>query len=550
MANYPARGTLDWDDDLKVYIDDNDGMAVLRQAVNSELANRYTKDASDQRYATAAQGSKADSALQASALTPYSTTTQMNAAILAGDNAVRATGLAVGTDLNTVQTSGNYIAFGGTLALNFPLEGYSGALRVDNFGSGSALQTFIPQSGGAHVLKTIWTRRMISNAWSAWTPNSVSRFIAMTLGAEAYLYDPTAAGGNERQVAVIQTPLGSTNLNDVTGVGSYVQATNTLATLALNYPKASIYGVLDVQRLNSQNVTQTFTTIASSKAVWRRRLSSNVWEPWQQIPLLLVNSPSTQPGVEFYLRDADTALDRQIPIVNMDLGTANLNDVTIVGQYRQASTTNATTANNYPGANAQGILEVSRPGGDASYILQRYSIVGGLSAGPKSVYSRRLLGGTWSAWEFTPTVRWDQSAGRAAYMWDHTQQREQLIYGDTGLRDVTSYLGLTAGQALLRRLTYQVELVLVDAVFGTSAGTVDLPALDAAFRPSTNYNVVQAAGSNFIRTFMGSSGQLRLYNLVSGAGVNGAYTYSTRQPWPTSLSTSASGTASGTIPNF
>ncbi|HJX78551.1 GDSL-type esterase/lipase family protein [Glutamicibacter sp.] len=134
-----------------------------------------------------------------------------------------------------------------------------------------------------------------------------------------------------------------------------------------------------------------------------------------------------------------------------------------------------------------------------------------------------------------------ETAGRVFKVWDYLNQREQLVYGDTGLRQVTLSV---AGTGLLRREGRDVTLYLRDVV--TPTGSETIYTLPAGFTPdySPQHGFIGRTGSRALAAFS-----------VSGASVtqNGTQTtamyvqikFTTNDPWPTSLP----GSAVGVIPH-
>lgn len=159
-----------------------------------------------------------------------------------------------------------------------------------------------------------------------------------------------------------------------------------------------------------------------------------------------------------------------------------------------------------------------------------------------------------------PSRRSDTLAGRAFYVWDDANMREQLTAdSDTGVRDVTAAWDAatpgilrnqwTAGLVTLHRVGYVVELGIggLDPAAQTSATCMILP---TGFRP---------AGTRIHQLPMRPpTGNAPLWAQVQGGGsvlaqTSGAthsslatLTFITTDPWPTTLP----GVPSGAIPNL
>ena len=248
-----------------------------------------------------------------------------------------------------------------------------------------------------------------------------------------------------------------------------------------------------------------------------------------------------------------------------NLGLSDLNTVTTPGLYFQSSTSAALdVTKNYPAMNdvngsARGVLEVMSWSGNSSTVLQRFTRIGtgvtGLTR-PTVTYTRIWQNTlSWSSWTTHVAHRIDNTAGRAVYVWDDLANRDQLIYGDTGVRDISALLanGWTLGTEGLVTLSRNGAVVTFRArnLIGTAATTnVVIPALPTGFKPITNGLRVP------ITTFTGTDWlTVRSYeadlSLSRGNTYGNQYygveaSWMTQNPWPTSLP----GTATGTIPNL
>lgn len=233
------------------------------------------------------------------------------------------------------------------------------------------------------------------------------------------------------------------------------------------------------------------------------------------------------------------------------LGAADLNTVTVPGVYRQDVGANATLANNYPVVNVVGVLEVHRRGTGPSEVIQRFSFASGAGSS-HGIYMRRW-NGSWSAWVFLASQRVDQTAGRAIYTWDDVNGREQLVWGDTGWRDVTSLLlngwTATSGHLNIRRIGS-----IVYARFGNVSS--------AAATGSTLYTLPSGFGVGQwqafdIPSYAAANQKLVVDNydmkppaftqsiVYSAGGRYAVISWPANDSWPTSLP----GTANGAIPN-
>lgn len=129
-----------------------------------------------------------------------------------------------------------------------------------------------------------------------------------------------------------------------------------------------------------------------------------------------------------------------------------------------------------------------------------------------------------------------ETAGRTVSVWDYLNQREQMIYGDTGLRSLPLGASQTSGKLLIRRVGNTVFFNIDEAVFDAT-GTHSIPRLPTGFRPEgvnhswmwSNGNAVGGIVSLSATAYPG------LYGYVAGNIARCAMTYQTSQPWPTTL---------------
>ena len=229
------------------------------------------------------------------------------------------------------------------------------------------------------------------------------------------------------------------------------------------------------------------------------------------------------------------------------LNATDLNLILTSGVYRQDNGTNILTSRNYPENSGEtGVLIVHQASG-TSFIEQQWYPSDAVR-NSRIFWTRSYNYGVWRAWQARPTTRIDQTAGRAAYTWDYLNNREQLVYGDTGRRNISSSIPTAvSGSVILARQGYTVMLILADF-------------LDSSPNTNVNWNGIIPIGfrpSNWIYMPIPSSRTMTIQNggnvtCVSG-GVTpntvvyqGCLTWRTEEAWPTTLP----GTALGTIPNL
>lgn len=462
-------------------------------------------------------------------------------------------------DVDTYRTPGRWRFQAGATASNGLPVATAGVLDVFNIsGANNATQEFTPFAGSVNTRKGFY-RRTASNSSSLWDPWQY--FGPVTVASPAGQPGATMAiwdnvGNKDQLLVTTGTPLGTTNLDAVTVGGEYVQSTSSNATLARNYPVAALGGVLEVI-VNQFFILQRWTTLAGSgsftKGIYQRRQNTSTlaWDAWAFVPYQRINSPTSQPGLEVFTWDDVNGRDQLLMPAQINLNTTDLDLVTLPGVYYQQTTGTASVARHYPVANVTGILEVLRVPGTADVLLQRFTPTSGSGGNvSKGQYIRRALSGVWAGWQWMPSLRVDQTAGRAIYTWDDANNREQLIYGDTGWRELSTLLAnsWTAGSVLIRRRGSMVHMKML--------GLNPAPALNDNFLASATVQGFRNPNGQGWHTYPrpdGSIGYIReqsgnfadVGRLTGGGAVKYAsFTWMTDDPWPTVLP----GTAVGTIP--
>lgn len=339
------------------------------------------------------------------------------------------------------------------------------------------------------------------------------------------------------------------DLDTITTTGRY-RFGSAVASSGTGFPITGAGGVLEVLRwgTGASNVLQRITYISGAFAAggtWTRRWNGS-WGAWAWTPKLTVDSPADQPGATLSVIEGASGVSRQLGVVGTVLGTVDLNLVTVVGSYTQSIAASATLARNYPIANSHGVLEVIATSG---VILQRYTPLGSAILSGV-VYQRRYFTGTstWTAWAALTSQRVDQAAGRAIYTYDDLNNRDQMVYGDTGWRDVSANLanGWT-GALYIRRVGVTIEVVGrgLDSASATSSQLYTLP---SGFMPPRDIPLFARPAASSAPPAYGSIGTAAI-GVATGIALNGnsfQAIYSTITSWPTTLP----GTAVGTIPNL
>lgn len=228
------------------------------------------------------------------------------------------------------------------------------------------------------------------------------------------------------------------------------------------------------------------------------------------------------------------------------LGSADLNTIVASGVYIQTSA----IGSNYPVGSPLGTLIVHR--NLAGTRIVQYFHSHNINFAGRVTFMRGYVDGVWRPWTTLASQRVDQTAGRAIYTWDDVNHREQLVWGDTGLRQITADNGYV-GAVNLRRVGNLVTCTAtISRPPGGSLNGIFLTAVPAGFGPDVTSWVYQPVRHNsgtgwfsFYRkntelSFVDSTGD------VDGSQVRFSSSWSTLQAWPTTLP----GVASGSIPNL
>lgn len=136
----------------------------------------------------------------------------------------------------------------------------------------------------------------------------------------------------------------------------------------------------------------------------------------------------------------------------------------------------------------------------------------------------------------------DETAGLAVKAWDYLNQREQLIYGETGIRDITALApNVTSGKLYLYRdgnaVTLIFDVVQMSGATGTSYDMIASGGIPTGFRPTRTFwfnGIDGPPGSR--RIGVSALGWVPVYlSPVPGDVYRGTITWRTTQPWPNSL---------------
>ncbi len=238
---------------------------------------------------------------------------------------------------------------------------------------------------------------------------------------------------------------------------------------------------------------------------------------------------------------------------NLTGAAAQLDDLLTPGLYCANDGADITLANNWPLVGVGGTLQVTQWSTQPGYIIQSFTARGGKTDGSIRHWVRSCNPAEWQPWSFFPATRTDQTAGRAIYMRNELTNREQLIYGDTGWRDIKADIlevtGITTDNARICRVGSEVFIAII---LPSSAPytTLTLKSFLSGFRGtagSAGSRVITSRGGNTGVFLVSSTGAASIVQTGSAAGeLNIFGSYRTTDPWPTTLP----GTAVGTIPNL
>lgn len=241
------------------------------------------------------------------------------------------------------------------------------------------------------------------------------------------------------------------------------------------------------------------------------------------------------------------------------LGTSNLNDIVVPGIYvqRDSSGNSSGPLRNYP-LPVGGYGTVLVYATSVADVIQKFYPQYYTNAyDGRNFYQRNRSNGVWSPWRAHNSTRVDQTAGRAIYQWDELNGREQIIFGDTGWRDMWNAVLAIDPAATKKpgflgvRIRRTLQHVHLDVGFNTAlANTIDWR---PAILPSVNWYPDIPVNQQMSAAQTGSAGVIHfspvnyIKNWTAGDVVL-QLSLPCSQPWPTSLPGIPSAT-NGTIPN-
>lgn len=142
----------------------------------------------------------------------------------------------------------------------------------------------------------------------------------------------------------------------------------------------------------------------------------------------------------------------------------------------------------------------------------------------------------------------DETAGRVVRIWDYLNNREQMIWSDTGLRDISTLVpNWTSGAVYLHRVGNVVTLYSDSMITADSGTFTNAAMIPFGFRPAstaTGLSMHLVPGLDQYRLSVSGAGNFSCYNYVTGKYIRMMLTWTTNNTWPTSLP----GTAVGGTP--
>lgn len=230
--------------------------------------------------------------------------------------------------------------------------------------------------------------------------------------------------------------------------------------------------------------------------------------------------------------DLATKLDQRT-LINIAPGV-DLNTQIKQNDYIQTVSTAATAELNYP-AKLAGVLEVQERD-NQQMIWQRYTSYGSNTVKPR-MFFRGRYNGQWYPWQEVNTgesgsaLTWmNQHGYRAAFAKVDGGTVSQLIYGDTGLRNITSSAtGQNDGEIHIRRTGFDVTINFSYL----ASNPLKLLTLPAGFRPQefqTHFAVWDNDRPGVAGVEITSGGALSLLTYIGNA--DASLTFKTNDPWP------------------
>lgn len=175
---------------------------------------------------------------------------------------------------------------------------------------------------------------------------------------------------------------------------------------------------------------------------------------------------------------------------------------------------------------------------------RRSDVVG--AAGPSDTHPNKAGQGLWAqvldgggGLPAVNPVTVEQSAGRVVKVWDYLNNRDQMIYGDTGSRKISSaFPDRVSGESYIRRSGNVVTMDLDLMVLSGSGTYTHAGLVPYGFRPTgLAYGIAMHlnAAVDMHRYNISSAGNWSLYYYTTGKALRSTLSWITSDPWPTAL---------------
>lgn len=185
--------------------------------------------------------------------------------------------------------------------------------------------------------------------------------------------------------------------------------------------------------------------------------------------------------------------------------------------------------------------------GTSAYARNAAVITGGLVTPASKLTEALVEESIENSWDGRRPYTIDQTAGRVITVWDYLNNREQMIYGDTGDRDISALLVNATGRVVISRAgnTVTLDIMAVVPTSNLASGAVFIT-IPAGFRPAVRRDLplpTNATASSSRSMYILDSGAIGVWAPATTDSYRISLSYRTANPWPTSLP----GTAVGAV---
>lgn len=142
----------------------------------------------------------------------------------------------------------------------------------------------------------------------------------------------------------------------------------------------------------------------------------------------------------------------------------------------------------------------------------------------------------------TSPITVDQTAGRTVRVWDYLNSREQMIYGETGLRDISASVGnMTSGTIEVSRESGRVFYKLYNVVPTNPALPITLGTAFARgngfYNSEKVWHRLAPYGAPILthKQMSGAGSEILIGSPVAAGGVSCSFSHPTTDPWPLTL---------------